>query len=158
MRWIWKVSEYCTCFHSFMMCYQCFLFLLAFSSSSAKPTSTSAKGHQSKEMSSTSSSLNGNTTLFYTNMTDLQLRTTPQRETPANVTTPQPNSTTQLASTMTVSSPKSERSASQGADTTTSSQQKAKITLPKSTTKQQSTAGRSQSQKGTHGICSSWLC
>ncbi|MCJ8735219.1 hypothetical protein PDJAM_G00244410 [Pangasius djambal] len=112
----------------------------------AKQGSTTATGHQSKESPSTTPSLNGTTTIFYTNMTDLELRTPPQRETPANLTTPQPKSTTQLASTKMITNQKSEGAASQGASSTTSSQQRAKIKPSKSTTKQQSTTDTTTSQ------------
>lgn len=134
----------CTCFHSCMKCYQYFLFFLVFPCLSATQGSTTATGHQSKESPSTTPSFKGTTTLFYTNMTDLQLRTLPQRETPANMTTPHLKSTTQLTSTTMITNQKSEGAASQEAGSTTRSQQTAGLKPSKSTTKQQSTAGRSQ--------------
>lgn len=142
------MGEYCTCFHSCMMCYQYFLFFLVFPCLSAKQSSTTETQHQSKESPSISPSLNGTTTLFYTNMTDVQLRTPPQsgEHSPANLTTQQPNSTTQLASTTTITNQKLEGAAFQAAGSTTSSQQRAEVEPSKSTTKQQSTAGRSQSK------------
>lgn len=111
--------------------------------------STTAKGHQSKESPSNSLSHNGTTTLIYTNM-----RTQPQSESTANLTTPQMKNITQLASTKTTTNQKSEGAASQGAVSTTSSQQTAEIKPSKSTTKQKSTAGKCQNQFGFHGICS----
>lgn len=126
-----------------MMCFQYFLFLFVFPCLSVKQGSTTAMGHQSKD----SPLLNGTTTLFYTNMTDLQLKTPP-----ANLTTPQPKGTTQQVSTMARTSHNSQGAATQEAGSTTSSQQRAEIKPSKSTTKQQSTTGRSQS-KMPHGIC-----
>ncbi|XP_026781176.2 proline-rich transmembrane protein 3 [Pangasianodon hypophthalmus] len=115
----------------------------------AKQGNTTATGRQSKESPSTTPSLNGTTTVFYTNMTDLELRTPPQRENPANLTTPQPKSTTQLASTKMITNQKSEGAASQGASCTTSSQQRAEINPSKSTTKLQSTTDTTTSQSTT---------
>lgn len=142
------MSECCTCFHSCLMCFQYFLFLFVFPCLSAKQGNTTTKGHQSNESPSASPSQNGTTIL----------RTQPRRETTANVTTPQPESTTQLSSTTTTTNQKSVGAASQGAVSTTSSQQTAEIKPSKSTTKQKSTAGKRQNQFGNHGNCSSWLC
>ncbi|KAF7695071.1 proline-rich transmembrane protein 3 [Silurus meridionalis] len=110
----------------------------------AEQGSTTATGYPSKESPSPSPSHNGSTTLLYTNMTDLHLRIPSQRETLASLTTPQPKSTTQLASTRTTTNQKS-----QGAGSTTSSQQKTEMKPSQSTTKLQSTAGTTTSQSTT---------
>lgn len=142
------------------MCYQYFLFFLVFLCLSAKQSSTAGTQHQSKESPSTSPSLNHTiTTLLDTNMSDVQLRTPPQsgEHSPATLTTQQPKSTTQLASTTTITNQKLEGAAFQGAGSTTSSQHRVDLESSKSTTKQHSTAGRSQSKMALV-ICSSWLC
>lgn len=129
-----------TCLDSCMMYYQYFLFLRVFPCLSAKHTTETR--HQTKK----SPSLNENTTAFHTNLTHFQLKTPPQRKTTANLTTPQPKSTTQLASTTKITNQKSEGAAAQAGGPTTRSQQRAEIKPSESTTKQQSTAGRSQSK------------
>ncbi|XP_060738496.1 proline-rich transmembrane protein 3 isoform X1 [Tachysurus vachellii] len=105
---------------------------------------TTAKGHQSKESPPNSLSHNGTTTLIYTNM-----RTQPQSESTANLTTPQTKSITQLASTKMTTNQKSEGTASQGAVSTTSSQKTAEIKPSESTTKQKITADATTSQSTT---------
>lgn len=140
------MGEYCTCFNFFYACicfnFLCvlFLFLYVYPCLSEEHSSFTAKEHNSKESPSPSSSQNGTTTIFYTN-----IRTQPQRETLDNWTTPQQKTTTLLASTITTTNQETDGAKRQEASSTTSSQETAEMKPSKSTTKQQNTAGRSQS-------------